>query len=204
MTLEAVDQTRGWTCWAPGMRAWARWRASVRTRAGSPRGAQGGAQAEKTRTWLAPLARLTDRELRTVTLNELLDRYLALVELEESTRKARVGYLDVHVRPMLGALLLSKPNGEVLDTFYRSCVAAACLATGAAGEWTTGRRPSTSATSGVPARLSGAGGVHRASDSLGAMERGALALDRRQPDRQRGCSRRRGQTRRGARSSGSQ
>jgi hypothetical protein len=52
------------------------------------------------------------------TVNQLPDRYLAVVELEESTRKTYVGYLDVHVRPMLGALSLGKLDGEVRDAFY--------------------------------------------------------------------------------------
>jgi hypothetical protein len=37
-------------------------------------------------------------------VNQLLDRYLAVVELEESTRKTYVGYPDVHVCPTLGVL----------------------------------------------------------------------------------------------------
>jgi integrase len=57
-------------------------------------------------------------------VNQLLDRYLAVVELEESARKTYVRCPDVHVCPMLGALPLSKLNGEVLDTFYASCAAA--------------------------------------------------------------------------------
>jgi len=35
-------------------------------------------------------------------LNQLLDRYLAVLELEESTRKAYMGYLEVHVRSGAG------------------------------------------------------------------------------------------------------
>ena len=46
--------------------------------------------------------RLSGRNPRTTTLNQLLDRYLAVLELEESTRKAYMGYLEVHVRSGAG------------------------------------------------------------------------------------------------------
>src|SRR3954452_11512726 len=76
------------------------------------------AEAEKARTRLLSHVDEQSNPRTKETVNQLLARYLAVVELEEFTRKTYVGYLDVHVRPMLGALPLSKLNGEVLDTFY--------------------------------------------------------------------------------------
>jgi hypothetical protein len=69
----------------------------------------------------APLLSQVDerRNPRTkATVNQLLDRYLDVVDLEESTRKAYVGYLERNVRAVLGSLPLSKLDGEVLDAFY--------------------------------------------------------------------------------------
>src|SRR4051794_2204214 len=83
-----------------------------------PAGARAAGEAEKVRTRLLNQVDEQRSPRTKATVNQLLDRYLAVVELEESTRKAYVGYLDVHVRPMLGALPLSKLNGEALDTFY--------------------------------------------------------------------------------------
>ena len=83
-----------------------------------PPGPRAAAEAEKVRARLLNQVDEQRNPRTKATVNQLLDRYLAVVELEESTRKTYVGYLDVHVRPMLGALPLSKLNGEVLDTFY--------------------------------------------------------------------------------------
>jgi hypothetical protein len=76
------------------------------------------AEAEKVRTRVLNQVDEQRNPRTKATVNQRLDRYLAVVELEESTRRTYVGYPDVHVRPMLGALPLIKLNGEVLDTFY--------------------------------------------------------------------------------------
>jgi hypothetical protein len=84
-----------------------------------PAGPKAAAEAEKVRTRL--LNQLDERRNpRTkATVNQLLNRYLEVVDLDDSTRKTYVGYLDRHVRPVLGNLLLSKVDGEMLD-FGRS------------------------------------------------------------------------------------
>jgi integrase len=83
-----------------------------------PPGPKAAVEAEKVRTRL--LSQLDERRNpRTkATVNQLLDRYLEVVDLDESTRSTYVGYLDRHVRPVLGNLLLSKVDGEMLDTLY--------------------------------------------------------------------------------------
>src|SRR3954469_11701845 len=83
-----------------------------------PPGHRVAAEAEKLRARLLNQVDEQRNPRKKATVNQLLDRYLAVVELEESTRRTYLGYLDTHVRPMLGALPLSKLNGEVLDTFY--------------------------------------------------------------------------------------
>src|SRR5690242_20110129 len=83
-----------------------------------PPGPRAAAEAEKVR---ARLLNQVDerRNPRTKgTLNQLLDRYLDVVDLEDSTRRTYVGYLERHVRPALGSLPLSKLDGELLDAFY--------------------------------------------------------------------------------------
>jgi integrase len=83
-----------------------------------PPGPGAAREAEKTRTRL--LSQVDERRNpRTkATLNQLLDRYLEIVELEHSTRRTYEGYLDRHVRPVLGPLPLGRVDGEVLDSFY--------------------------------------------------------------------------------------
>jgi integrase len=83
-----------------------------------PAGRRAAAEAEKVRTRL--LSQLDERRNpRTkATVNQLLDRYLEVVDLDDSTRNTYVGYLDRHVRPVLGNVLLSKLDAEMLDSLY--------------------------------------------------------------------------------------
>jgi integrase len=83
-----------------------------------PPGAKAASEAEKLRTRL--LGQVDDRRNpRTkATVNQLLDRYLEVVELEQSTRTTYLGYMDKHVRPVLGEMALARVDGEVLDAFY--------------------------------------------------------------------------------------
>jgi len=52
------------------------------------------------------------------TVNQLLDRWLGVVKLEETTRRGYVSKLDRHVRPVLGQLQLGQLDPETLDSFY--------------------------------------------------------------------------------------
>ncbi len=80
-----------------------------------PAGPRAAAEAEKARRRL--LSQLDERRNpRTkTTVSQLLDRYLEVVDLDDWTRKMYIGYLDRHVRPVLGNQLLSKVEGEMLD-----------------------------------------------------------------------------------------
>jgi len=58
------------------------------------------------------------------TVNQLMDRYLDLLEVEATTLKSYEGYIRNHIRSLLGKLPLSKLGGETLDSFYailRAC-----------------------------------------------------------------------------------
>lgn len=58
------------------------------------------------------------------TVNQLMDRYLELLDVDVTTRRSYEGYIGNHVRPLLGAVPLAKLDGETLDSFYlvlRTC-----------------------------------------------------------------------------------
>src|SRR4051794_2972979 len=83
-----------------------------------PAGPGAQREAEKVRTRL--LSQVDEkRNPRTrATVNQLLDRWLAVAELEANTRRNYVSKLDKHVRPRLGALRVGKVDAEVLESFY--------------------------------------------------------------------------------------
>ncbi len=155
-----------------------------------PPGPRAAAEAEKVRTRLLNQVDEQRNPGTRGTVNQRLDRCVAVVELEESTRKTSVGYLDVHVRPMLGALPLSKLNGEALDKFYaelRRCRAHSDRRRRGSGSPDQGRarvRRTLQYT-----RLPATGSLHRPPDPLDPLGRhgagGAVGLDRHQPDGQR-------------------
>jgi integrase len=52
------------------------------------------------------------------TLNQLLDRWLEVLDVEPSTRRGYVLKIDKHVRPMLGGVQVGRIDAELLETFY--------------------------------------------------------------------------------------
>ncbi|MGH3366220.1 MAG: site-specific integrase, partial [Nocardioidaceae bacterium] len=58
------------------------------------------------------------------TVDQLMDRYLELLNVDVTTRAGYEGYIRNHIRPLLGKLQVSRLNGETLDSFYavlRTC-----------------------------------------------------------------------------------
>jgi hypothetical protein len=53
-----------------------------------------------------------------VTVADVLARYLAVAELDPSTRATYAGYIRRTILPALGAMELRKVRGPLLDTFY--------------------------------------------------------------------------------------
>lgn len=53
------------------------------------------------------------------TLGELLDRWMALAELEVTTRRRYRGLIDRHIAPALGAVPLRRLDASQLDQLYR-------------------------------------------------------------------------------------
>ncbi|CAM4098236.1 tyrosine-type recombinase/integrase [Kibdelosporangium persicum] len=83
-----------------------------------PPGPHAEKEAEKVRTKL--LNRVDEqRTPRTkATVNQLMDRYLELLDVDVTTRKSYEGYIRNHIRPVLGKLQVGKLNGEAFDSFY--------------------------------------------------------------------------------------
>jgi integrase len=64
-----------------------------------------------------------------VTVADVLARYMAVAELDPSTRETYDGYIRRTIVPALGSMKLRKVRGPVLDTFYarlRRCSNPAC------------------------------------------------------------------------------
>jgi integrase len=52
------------------------------------------------------------------TVNQLLDRYLEVLDVDQSTRTAHEGYIERHIRPVVGDLQAGRVDVEALDSFY--------------------------------------------------------------------------------------
>ncbi len=58
------------------------------------------------------------------TVGQLLDRYLELLDVEPTTLRTYQWLIDKHIRPVIGGLMVSRLDGEVIDSFYtrlRTC-----------------------------------------------------------------------------------
>ena len=70
------------------------------------------------------LARLVNRvaERRnprtSATLNQLLDRWLELLDVEASTRRGYVSKIDKHIRPYLGSMSVARIDADTLESLY--------------------------------------------------------------------------------------
>jgi integrase len=52
------------------------------------------------------------------TVNELLDRWLDVIEVERKTRAGYVSKIEKHVRPMIGRLQVGRVKAETIDGLY--------------------------------------------------------------------------------------
>jgi integrase len=89
-----------------------------------PPGAGAATEAEKLRTkFLAQVDERRNPRTR-ATVNQMLDRYLTVLDVEPTTRSAYEGYIRNHIRPALGPLPLSRLEAETIESFYgqlRTC-----------------------------------------------------------------------------------
>ena len=87
-------------------------------RATVPAGPNAAKEAEKVRTRF--LAEVDDRRnpRTNATVNQLLDRYLDVLEVEDSTRAGYESMSRNYIRPVLGELRIGRLDGETLDVFF--------------------------------------------------------------------------------------
>lgn len=52
------------------------------------------------------------------TVDQLMDRYLEVLDVDVNTRDSYEGYIRNHIRPLLGKLPVGRLDGETLDSFY--------------------------------------------------------------------------------------
>jgi hypothetical protein len=88
-----------------------------------PAGPKAAREAEKVRPRL--LAEVDERRnpRTSATVNQLLDRYLGVLEIEDTTRSGYESMIRLYIRPLLGPLRIGRIDGETLDSFYAECSA---------------------------------------------------------------------------------
>lgn len=85
-----------------------------------PAGPTAEKEAERVRTRLLNQVDEQRNPRTSATVNQLMDRYLEVLDVEDTTRWTYIGYIDKHIRPQLGALKAGRIDAEVLDSFYTS------------------------------------------------------------------------------------
>jgi len=83
-----------------------------------PAGRDAAKLAEKARTRMQSQVDERRSPRSKVTVDQLMDRYLSLLDIDVTTRAGYEGYTRNHVRPLLGHLQVGKLDGETLDSFY--------------------------------------------------------------------------------------
>ncbi|MGH3611581.1 MAG: hypothetical protein ACRDRK_02965 [Pseudonocardia sp.] len=75
-------------------------------------------EADKVRTRL--LNRVDERRTpRTeASVNELLDRWLDVIDVEKTTRTGYIGKIEKHIRPTLGRLQVGRVRAETIENLY--------------------------------------------------------------------------------------
>jgi integrase len=89
-----------------------------------PAGPNAAREAEMVRTRLLNQVDEKRNPRTKATVNQLMDRYLEVLDVEPTTRSTYEGYIRNHIRPLLGDLSVGRLDGEVLDSFYaalRTC-----------------------------------------------------------------------------------
>jgi len=81
-------------------------------------------EAEKVRTRLVNQVDERRNPRTRTTMNQLLDRWLEVVQLEKTTRQGYVGKIDKHLRPTIGELPVARVDAESIESLYaqlRTC-----------------------------------------------------------------------------------
>lgn len=83
-----------------------------------PAGPGAAKQADKVRARMLNEVDERRASRTNATVDELLDRYLDVVEVEVTTRDGYERMARLYIRPLLGRIPIGRMDGEVLDTFY--------------------------------------------------------------------------------------
>ncbi len=83
-----------------------------------PAGRTAEREAEKVRTRFLNQVDEKRSPRTRATLNQLLDRWLEVVDIEPTTRMGYENKLNKHVRPVLGKLPFGRLDAETLESFY--------------------------------------------------------------------------------------
>lgn len=81
-------------------------------------GPRARAEAEKALTRLRHQVDEQNNPVTRATVNQLMDRYLEVVDVEPKTRTRYESIIRLHIRPAIGDLPLAKVDGQLLDRFY--------------------------------------------------------------------------------------
>lgn len=83
-----------------------------------PAGKNAAKEAERARTRLQ--SEVDDRRnpRTNATVTQLMDRYLDMLDVEDTTRAGYEGITRLHINPLLGELAVGRVDGEILDSFY--------------------------------------------------------------------------------------
>ena len=83
-----------------------------------PAGPRAAAEAEKVRARLLNQVDERRNPKTSATLNQLLDKHLELIDVEGTTLRTYRGYVDGHVRPLIGSIKVGALDPDVMDSFY--------------------------------------------------------------------------------------
>lgn len=83
-----------------------------------PAGPTAADDAERARTRLQSQVDERRSPRTKATVDQLMDRYLSLIDVDVTTHKGYEGYIRNHIRPLLGPLQVGRLDGETLDSFY--------------------------------------------------------------------------------------
>lgn len=90
-----------------------------------PAGPKAAKEAERVRTRLVHQVDEQRQPRTNATINQLMDRYLEVLDVQDTTRGPYVRYIEKYVRPSLGPLKVGRPDlTETIDSFYaqlRTC-----------------------------------------------------------------------------------
>jgi integrase len=83
-----------------------------------PAGKNAAREAEKIRTRFQAQVDEQRSPRTNATVTQLMDRYLEMLQVEDTTRSGYEGLYRLHIQPLLGRLSVGKIDGETLDSFY--------------------------------------------------------------------------------------